>query len=439
MNNARQFEFFQKKKRRCLSYDFKGGDLSSDGGVVLLREFDEKIGFSQGISDCITDTRNPDYITHTMCDLVRERLYMILQGYEDCNDATYLRSDPTFKALLGRTGDDPDLASQPTLSRLENRIDRRDIKALITYQIETWLASYETAPDDIILDIDSTDDPTHGHQQLSMFHGYYDQYMYHPIIFGCNGHVIFSYLRPGTRHASRGVIPLLRFLLKYIRNHFPNVVIKLRADSGFASPRFFDFLEDNKVHYAIALITNKRLIKKNKSLHQQAQDAFDETGKKQRLFQAFIHDVKTWSNSRRVIAKAEVMSQGSNNRFVVTTMTHDPQSIYDDFYTQRGAAENDIKELKHACYADRLSCHQFQANFLRLVFSTCAYQLMIYFKRLLLDTPFDTASIQTIRLQLFKVAVRVHCTVRRLWFNFSTSFAHRDLFILIHQKLLALS
>ena len=164
---------------------------------------------------------------------------------------------------------------------------------MIIYQIEMWLDSYKTVPDEIILDIDSTDDPTHGSQQLALFHGYYDQYMYHPIIFGCGGNVIFSYLRPGTRHASRGVIPLMKFLLKHIRKRFPNVKIKLRADSGFAIPRFFE--------------------------------------NKQRLFHAFIHDVDSWTKSRRVIAKAEVMTQGTNNRFVVTNMDDEPQVIYDDF------------------------------------------------------------------------------------------------------------
>lgn len=438
MNNPQEFQFFQAKKCKRLSYDFKGGDLSSEGGLLLLREFDDKLGFSQGISECIVDRRNPDYITHEMEDLVRERLYMLMQGYSDCNDARYLRTDPTFKAVLGRTDSDPDLASQPTLSRLENRVTRKELKALIVYQIERWLDSYKTTPNEIILDIDSTDDPTHGKQQLALFHGYYDQYMYHPIIFGCGGNVIFSYLRPGRRHASRGGIPLLKFLLKHIRNRFPNVNIKLRADSGFAIPRFFDFLEDNNIQYAIALITNKRLIKKNEPFIKKAQRAFNQKGEKQRLFHTFIHDVDSWRKPRRVIAKLEVMAEGTNNRFVVTNMDDEPQVIYDDFYTQRGDSENDIKELKLGCHADRLSCHKFRANFFRLLLSTFAYQLMHYFKAILVNTEFETATIQTIRLHLFKVAVRVHRSVRRLWFNFTSSFVYQDLFVQLHQKILAI-
>ena len=184
MNNPQKFQFFQAKKCKRLNYDFKGGDLSSEGGLLLLREFDDKVGFSQGISDCIVDRRNPDYITHEMEDLVRERLYMLLQGYSDCNDATYLKTDPTFKAVLGRVESDPDLASQPTLCRLENRVTRQELKALIVYQIERWLDSYKTTPNEIVLDIDSTDDPTHGKQQLALFHGDYDKYYVSSYYFG---------------------------------------------------------------------------------------------------------------------------------------------------------------------------------------------------------------------------------------------------------------
>ena len=438
MNNLKEFEFFQKGKSKKLSYDFKGGDLSSEGGLLLLREFDNKLGFSQRVTDCIVDRRNPDYITHDMVDLIRERLYMLVQGYSDCNDAKYLRRDPTFKAILNRVESDPDLASQPTLCRLENRMTRQELKKMIVTQIELWLDSYETVPDEIILDVDSTDDPTHGAQQLALFHGYYDQYMYHPIIFGCGGNVIFSYLRPGRRHASRGVIPLMKFLLKHIRNRFPNVKIKLRADSGFAIPRFFDFLEDNTIQYAIALVTNKRLVKKNEPFIETAKRAFNCTQNKPRLFHAVMHDVDSWKKTRRVIANAEVMAEGTNNRFVVTHMDDEPQVIDDDFYTQRGDSENNIKELKHGCHADRLSCHKFRANFFRLVLSTFAYQLMHYFKVMLVNTEFDTATIQTIRLHLFKVALRVHRLVRRLWFNVTSSFVYQDLFVQRHQKILAI-
>jgi len=441
MNDLKEFEFFQKEKSKKLSYDFKGGDLSSEGELLLLRELDEKLGFSQEITECIKDRRNPDYITHKMSDLVTERVYMMIQGYEDCNDAKYLKSDPTFKALkalLNRTKSDEDLASQPTLCRLENRVDRHDIKKMIGYQIDRWLASYEAVPDEIVLDIDSTDDPTHGKQQMTLFHGYYGQYMYHPLIVGCDGYVIFSYLRPGTNHASRKVIPLLRFLLKKIRERFPNVRLKLRADAGFSIPRLIDFLEAENIQYAIGLITNKCLVRENEVFIQKAQMAFDQSNEKQRIFHSFEHKVESWPCSRTVIAKAEVMSQGTNNQFLVSNILDTPDFIYDTFYTQRGQYENDIKELKAGVHADRLSCHRFIPNQFRLTFSTFAYQLMFYFKRVLKNTELESATIQTIRLTLFKVAVRVQQSVRRLWFNFTSSFVHQDLFQLIHQKILAI-
>ena len=306
-----------------------------------------------------------------MEDLLRERLYMLVQGYSDCNDARYLKTDPTFKAILGRIEGDPDLASQPTLCRLENRITRQELKAMIIYPIEKWLESYKTVPNEIILD-------------------------------------------------------------------FPNVKIKLRADSGVAIPRFFDFLEDNTSQYAIALVTNKRLVKKNEPFIETAKRAFNCTQNKPRLFHAVMHDVDSWKKTRRVIAKAEVMAEGTNNRFVVTHMDDEPQVIDDDFYTQRGDSENDIKELKLGCHADRLSCHKFRANFFRLLLSTFAYQLMHYFKAMLVNTEFETATIQTIRLHLFKVALRVHRLVRRLWFNVTSSFVYQDLFVQRHQKILAI-
>ena len=438
MNNVKEFEFFQKERSKKLSYDFKGGDLSSEGGLLLLRECDERLEFSQGITECIKDRRNPDYIIHEMSDLVKERLYMMIQGYEDCNDARYLRSDPTFKAILNRTKTDEDLASQPTLCRLENRVTRQDIKKMIIFQIDQWLDSYKSVPEEIVLDIDSTDGPTHGAQQMTLFHGYYGQYMYHPLIVGCEGCIIFSYLRPGTNHASRKVILLMRFLLKKIRERFPTVQLKLRADAGFSIPRLIDFLEAETIQYAIGMITNKRLIRKNDVFIQKAQKAFDQTKEKQRLFHSFEHEVDSWPYPRTVIAKAEVMSQGTNNRFLVSNIQQDPDIIYDTFYTQRGQYENDIKELKMGIHADRLSCHRFIANQFRLTFSTFAYQLMFYFKQLLKNTELESATIERIRLTLFKVAVRVHNSVRRLWFNFTSSFVHRNLFQLIHKKILAI-
>jgi len=437
MTHLKTFKFFQPEKSKTLGYDFNGGDLSSEGGLLLIREFDENLKFTERLSECIKDRRDPDYITHKMPDLVKERLYMMIQGYEDCNDANYLRTDPTFKAILNRTRTDEDLASQPTLCRLENQVDRHDIKKMISYQIDRWLDSYETVPREIVLDIDSTDDPTHGAQQMTLFHGYYRQYMYHPLIFGCDGCVIFSYLRPGTNHASRKTIPLLRFLLKKIRARFPKVRLKCRADAGFSIPRLIDFLDSENIQYAIGMITNKRLIQKNTPFIQKAQRAFDQSGKKQRLFHSFEHNVTSWPYPRAVIAKAEVMDQGSNNRFVLSNMPESPEFIYDTFYTQRGQYENDIKELKLGVHADRLSCHRFIANQFRLTFSTFAYQLMFYFKRLLKDTSLESATIQTIRLTLFKVALRVRQSVRRLFFSFSSSFVHQDLFQLIHQKILA--
>ena len=227
-------------------------------------------------------------------------------------------------------------------------------------------------------------------------------------------------------------------MIKHIRNRFPHVKLKLRVDSALAIPRFFDFFEENSIQYGIGLIPNKRLIKKNERFINKVQWSFNRKSGKQRLFHAVMHDIDSWRKTRRVIATAEVMGNGTNHRFLVSIIDDEPHAIYDDVYTQRGDSENDIKELKRGCHADRLSYHKFQANFFRLVLSTFADQLMHYFKSILVNTAFETATIHTIRRHLFKVAVRVYHSVRRLWFLFTSSFVYQNLFIALHQNIRAI-
>lgn len=440
MNNNLTLEFFQKKN---VSYDFAGGELTSDAGILLIREFDERIGFTRSLATCIHDTRNPWLVVHPMVDLLRERIYFLTAGYEDCNDASTLAHDPGFKVSVGRTLDEDqasglDLASQPTLSRLENRITRHDLKRMAEHSIENWLNQFSSQPEEITLDVDSTDDPAHGGQQLALFHGYYGQYMYHPLIISCNGYVILAILRPGNSHASGKIISVLKFLLRRITARFPQVTIKLRADSGFSIPRLYDYLESNDIEYAIGLITNQLLIKANKVNIAKARKNYDKTQQKQRLFHSFMYQAGTWQKKRKVVAKAEYMAQGENNRFIVTNSKAKGSVIYDDFYVQRGSSENWIKEIKNGFKADRLSCHRFSANQFRLMLAIAAHQLVQNLRPLLKGTPLESASIDTLRIKLIKVAGRVQQTVRKIWIHLCSSYPYQSLFQTLHQNILRL-
>jgi len=438
MGEQRQFKFYQDQELR---YNFEGGDLSSDGGMVLVREFDEKIGFTDKVASLITDRRNPDFIDYEIIDILRERLYFLIAGYEDCNDVNALKEDATFNVILKNTGKKSEevMASQPTLSRFENNIEWNDIKDIMRWMIDFWLAQFDAVPNELILDFDTTDDPCHGHQQMALFHGYYNQNMYHPLIVTCNGQIILSLLRPGLYHANKFTHWILSFIVDRIKAIYPNVKLSFRADAGFASPKIYRFLETHNIDYVIGMITNKTLKTTNSSLIQEAKTQFQSTSENARLFQSFEYKAESWEKPRRVVAKAEYTQKGENNRFVLTNKTGSAFDIYDGFYCQRGCMENDIKAVKNACFADRLSCHSFKANQFRLMLSTLAHQLLHYMRPMLRDTPLANMSLDSIRLRLFKVAVQVIKTTRKLWFKFCSSFPYQTYFHLVHQHILAFS
>jgi hypothetical protein len=436
--NQGEFEFYQETELR---YNFEGGDLSSDGGMLLVREFDEKIGFSRDISALIGDKRKSGSIEYEMIDMIRERVYFFCAGYEDCNDVNYLKTDPTFKAILKNETKKSNkiMASQPTLSRFENSIDWTDIKKMMRGMIDFWLNQFDKDPDELTLDFDTTDDPCHGHQQMAMFHGYYKQTMYHPLIVTCDGDIVLSLLRPGLYHSNKCTHWIVSFIVERIKAKYPHVKLSFRADSGFASPKIYAFLETNHIDYVIGFGSNNTLKTRNESLILEAKHQFETTSEKSRLFQSFDYQAESWNTTRRIVAKAEYTQKGANNRFVVTNKTGAPVDIYDGFYCQRGCMENDIKAVKNACFADRLSCHSFKANQFRLILSTMAHQLLQYMRTMLKNTPLATMSIDTIRLRLFKVAVQVIKTTRKLWFRFCSSFPYQTHFLTIHQNILNFS
>jgi hypothetical protein len=385
---------------------FDGPQLTSDGGLVWLAEVDAALGLCSQLADAIPEWRT-GWVQHSRLELLRQRLYQIACGYEDQDDADTLRHDPLFKLVCGRLPEDAPLASQPTLSRFENAIDARTCRALSAALLTLYLdeRGREGRPERILIDADSTDDPTYGDQEGSAYHGYYQQHMYHPLLLfdGDTDQPIAVVLRPGTCHASRGVLGTLRRVVAAIRARWPDVPIELRADSGFAVPRLYTFCEREGITYTIALGSNDRLKALAADLLAQAKEHYTVTGEKARLLGEERYAAGTWDTERRVVYKAEWLKKGPNTRFVVTTRDDPPDILY-NWYVQRGGGpELWIKDLKQGCFADRLSDHTFCANQFRLLLHVAVYWLLTTLRRWLMRLRIGRMQLDTLRLWLLKI------------------------------------
>jgi hypothetical protein len=387
---------------------FNGGRLTSDGGLPWLAEMETALGVCAAFAAVIPEWRRGT-VRHSLETLVRQRVYQIACGYEDQDDADTLRTDPLLKLVCGRLPDTAaDLASQPTLSRLENAVDARTCYRLAYALAAVYLQERERTgvPKRIILDVDTTDDPVHGHQEGEHYHGYYRQHMYHPLLVfdGDTHQLITVVLRPGNAHASRGAVATLRRLVHLLRQRWPTVGIELRADSGFAVPAVYTFCEGEGITYTIGLSTNARLQVEAAELLAEAQRQHAETkAEKVRRFGETLYRAGTWERARRVIIKAEVLPKGPNVRFVVTTRSDPPQALY-TFYTHRGGdAEGPIKDFKDACFGGRLSCHRFVANQFRLFLHAAGYTLLHALRCRLQQLGRPAMQLDTLRLQVLKV------------------------------------
>jgi len=410
--------------------DFDGGDITSDAGGLLVKEVDLRYRITETAATVLSDTRQPGKVDHSLLDLLRQRIYQIVLGYEDQNDADTLRRDPSLKTMVGRRPQsDPDLGSQPTLSRFENARDNDELYRLCDVLLDLYVRLHPRDRKTIVLDIDGTDDPTHGQQEFTFYHGYYGQYMYHPLFIfdGTSGFPLGAVLRPGNTHAGHRSTAIIKRVVARLREAWPEAVIFLRADAGFALPVLYDFCEENDIRFVIGLITNDRLRKRVSGLSEGVEADFQETGQKQREFTSFRHRAGSWPYARRVVAKVERLEKGLNQRFVVTNLGLEPHMVYDWIYTQRGEAENRIKELKNQLKADRLSCHRFKANQFRLIMHTLAYGLVLMLRRHLEDTELETAQVDTIRLKLLKIGARVRQTARKVWFHLASGYPYREL------------
>lgn len=355
--------------------------VSSDGGLLPFRQLDEQLGLTEQFAACLIDRRHAGYIGHTFLEMVRMRTYGILADYADQNDHDLLRSDPVFKLVCGRSIHADDLASQPTLSRFENAIGTRSFYALRDMLVEQFIASFDAPPRQLTLDIDPFDDPTHGQQQLTFFHGYYRQYQYLPRVITCaeNDLVLCVTLLYGSAHPALGAAEDLQYVVGRLREAWPQVRIHIRGDSGFGVPEMYDACERLEVDYTLGLGMNARLKKFSDSLLETAVANYDATGQPQRLFTAFWYRAESWPAQRWVVVKCEAHTQGTNRRAVVTNRPGAfvlPGAAY-DAYADRGESENRNKELKGGLAADRLSDHRYFANLFRLYLHTAGYNLLV--------------------------------------------------------------
>ena len=371
----------------ALEAAFDGGRITSDGGLVWLAKADQELGLCEKIAQYVPEWRGSS-LRHPLVTLVRQRVFQIACGYEDQNDSDSLRTDPLLKLVCGRlpeTG--ASLASQPTISRLENAVTARSCyriaQALMELYIRQRTKHGDTAPERILLDFDATADPAHGEQEGVYYHGYYGERILHPLLVfdGETDQLIAAVLRPGNTHASRGALALLRRIVEKLREVWPSVEIEIRADAGFAVPEIYDYCEKESIDYTIGLIPNSRLEKIAEPLLDEAKRQSEaEAGEKVRLVESARYRAGSWEHDRRILYKAEVLEKGTNTRFVVSSRPDEADELY-DWYVRRGEAEGWIKDFKVALRSDRLSCHRFMANQFRLLLHAAAYWLLDELRR----------------------------------------------------------
>jgi len=467
----------KRLRRQAVEVDFDGGTLTSDGGLLLLREVDRRLELVRRVDEAIPDPRDPFYTTHTQAEILTSRIFGIAAGYEDANDHDSLRHDPAFQVAAGRTPAENDygdehspLASPATHSRFENRIDSKTIFKLHEVLVDTFLDSFDEPPEEIILDYDATDDLIHGNQAGRYFNGFYDGYCFLPLYVFCGDQILVSHLRPSSVGAAHHARPITKLLVQKIRSRWPDVKIILRGDSGFAKERLMRWCDKNDVGYVFGLQKNDALVREITCEMTRARILQRHLGGKQACFKWFRYrTTKTWDRHRWVVGKAEYTGKGANPRFVVTNLPSDervvdaayhrprvdgkqprvlkdagticsvarnPEEFYRTMYCMRGEMENRIKEQQMCLFADRTSCSRFVANQFRLLLSSLAYVLVDGLRRLgLSGTEQARLRVDTIRLRLFKIAARVCVTCRRVVFHLASHCPSAVLFKSVMQRL----
>lgn len=423
---------------------FDGGTISSDGGALLLRETDRRLNLLPRLAQSFLDGRAPDRVEHSILEMVSQRVYGLALGYEDLNDHEQLRIDPLFSMLAGREELDRPLAGKSTLNRLElgdgteNRYKKVTFwkQGLDELLVSVFLEAHPQAPEQIILDVDTTDLPLHGKQEGRFFHGYYDSYCYLPLYIFCGEHVLCARLRQSNSDASAGSLTEIERIVSQIRTAWPEVSIVLRGDSGFCRNELMSWCEAHGVDYVFGLARNKRLRRIIGAEMWNAQQQWKQTGKAARVFTEFGYQAKKtkkggWDRERRVVAKAEHIDGKENPRFIVTSLSAErwkAQELYEELYCARGDMENRIKE-QFWLFADRVSAETMRANQMRLYWSVMAYVLVSGLRRLgLKATELAQAQVATIRTKLLKIGAQVRVTVRKVWVSMASSYPWQDLY-----------
>lgn len=424
---------FPMVKHRKVEGRFGGGEITSEGGVLLTALADRRLGLTSALAKVLPDPREAGKVTHSLRDLLRQRIYGIAQGWEDLNDHQALRGDTALQTAVGR---DDTLASASTLCRLENRAARHTTRLIHRVLIETFIKSFQEPPKELILDFDATDDRVHGSQEGAFYHGYYGDWCFLPLYVFCGQQLLVSLLRPASTDAARGAWSVLRLLCERLREAFPGVRLILRADSGFCRWRMLRWCEQNEVGYIVGLARNARLEALLAPTLVEAEAQFKTTQLKARQFAELRYAAKSWDKERRVIGKAEHSAKGANPRFILTNLEGEGQRLYDKVYCARGEMENRIKEQQLDLFADRTSSHAWWANQFRLLLSSCAYVLIETIRRLgLKGTAMARAQAGTIRLKLLKIGAVVLRNTRRVQLCWSSSFPNQGIFAQAWQAL----
>ncbi len=420
-------------KRRRVEADFTGGEITSDGGVLLLREVDRRLKLTEAVAEVISDSRCRERCVHDLVSLVRQRVYGLALGYEDLNDHRNLRTDAALQTALNRVDA---LASSATLCRFENRADRAMAVRVHEVFVDQFIASFKGAPKRLILDFDATDDAVHGDQERRFFHGYYDRYCFLPLYVFCGRKLLVSYLRPSRIDAAKHAWAILSLLVKRIRQAFPKTRIVFRGDSGFCRWRMLRWCERHDVGYIVGIARNERLTARVEPLMAAAERYGTSIGEPVRWFTNFQYAAGSWDRERRILAKVEVTALGRNPRYVVTNLSGDAKKLYDRLYCARGDMENRIKEQQLDLFADRTSCHRWWSNQFRLLLSSLAYVLMEALRRMALKrTDLARACVGTIRLRLLKIGAVILRNTRRIRFLLSSNYPDQRLFRTVAARL----
>jgi hypothetical protein len=421
-----------KTAAKHVAIQFDLPSTSSDGGLLVLKKADTDLGLTRKLAACLADRRRGDRI-HTNEKMLAQRIYGICQGWEDCNDFDRLQADPLYRVALGEKP-----ATQPTLCRFENRVERREFYAMSLALVDLFIEGHRARPPKrIVIDMDATDDPAHGQQEFEFFHGYYGRHCFLPLFAFCSvdggdEELVGAILRPGNSHAGARSAAVLRCLVHRLRTAFPEVEIVFRADAGFALPKVYETCEKLEINYLISLAKNHRLLNMADPLMSQSRELKQASGEKSRLFGEISYAAQSWTKERRVIVKAEVMDKGENPRFVVTNMAGTPEAIYEE-YCDRGDCENRIKELKLDLASGRTSCHKFTANCFRVLLHAAAFVLLSTVRRMLEGTGLARATMGQIRLKILKIAAQVQVSTRRILVRLPRGHPHAELL----EKLLA--